>query len=347
MKKEEIKERQGNLEVLRIFCILTIILYHYFIWGGINVDADIGNRIIGNIGMIMGKISSNAFILISGYFLFKLSFKIQKVLKLMLEFLFYSILVNIVMVIITKDMSLMKYMYQSIFPLFFELHWFVVAYIGMYLMLPFIKKALIDISKRSYFTILIVLGIILSIFPSIIGFGYDTISNNVFGNVIFFLYLAMIGGYISKFNITIFKKKIYDIILIIGIVLLFNSDDYYFGVNSIWTLTIAILIFDLFLKFNIKNNKIISFFAPASLGILLLHDNKFFNQMMWKKIFDTESYYYVTTGQFLIHIIICVSCIYLIGSVIDYARRTILENRISKRLDKNKILNQINDAFNE
>ena len=348
MKKKEVIQRQGNLELLRIFCMVIIIVHHYCLWGGIiSINTSDGNQMIANIGLIIGRFASNAFVLITGYFLFQSNFKIQKAMRLILEFVLYSVLVNIVMIIITKDSNMIEYMYLSIFPIFFEMHWFVVAFLGMYFMLPFVKKALKDISKKSYFIILVILGFVLAIIPSIIGFGYNIESNNAFGNVVFFLYLAMIGGYISKFNINILKKKRYNILLIVGIFLVFNSHYQYEGTNSMLSMIVAILIFDLFLKFKIKNNNIINFFSSASLGILLLHDNRLFNQTMWQNIFHTERFYYAKTYQLILHMLICAFGIYLVGAVIDYIRRTVLEKIIFTRLDKNKVLNQINDAFNE
>lgn len=342
----EKNERKGNLEVLKILCIILIIINHYCVHGGCASESIIDtNLFIGIIGKNIGKIASNVFVLITGYFIFKSEFKIQKLIKIMFEFVFYSVLVNIIIAIVAKDWNLLNYIVVSFFPIFFELHWFVVAYIGMYLFIPFIKPTLSKLSQKSYLIILIVLGFLISIIPTIIALIVKIKVTSFFGSVVTFIYLAMIGGYISKFNICIFKYKWYNVFAIIYMFLIFSILDQLTTDNSAFCIMLSILIIDLFLKLKIKNNKIISFFSNASLGVLLLHDNALFNEVMWSNIFQTSSYYNASISLLLKHILFCIISIYLVGAIIDWCRRKI-ENKIFIKSMDNKLLNEINKAFN-
>ena len=339
-------ERKGNLEVLKILCIILIIIHHYFVHGGCGDKSIIeANILIGFIGKNVGKIASNVFVLITGYFIFKSEFKIQKIIKIMCEFVFYSVLVNVIIAILLKNVNVLNYLAFSFFPIFFKLHWFVLAYIGMYLFIPFIKPALNKLSQKNYLILLLVLGFFISVIPTIIAVIFNVNLVESFGSVVTFLYLAMIGGYISKFNICIFKNKWYNLLTIIYLFLVFFIFGQLRAANSLFVLILSVLIIDLFLKLEIKNNKIISFFSNSSLGVLLLHDNALFNKVMWVEIFKTPSYYDAPVVLLLKHIVFCVVSIYLVGSLIDWVRRKI-ENKIFTKSMENDFLNEINKCFN-
>lgn len=338
MKKNE---RQGNLEVLRIFSMILIIFHHYFVHGGYEGNNNIFLLIIAK---NVGKIAADIFVLISGYFIFKSKFKIQKIIKIIFEFIFYSVLVNIIMAILIPQMNLTKYLVVSFFPTFFKLHWFVVAYIGMYLIIPFIKPMLNNLSQKEYLFILIILGFFISVVPTLIAIVLNVASTSQFGDVITFVYLAMIAGYISKFNVCILKNKWYNLFVVIYLFFVFVIFDKMNGANSFFVIIESILILSLFLKLDIKNNALISFFSNASLGVLLLHDNALFNKLMWVNIFKTPYYYNNPTMLLIKHIIFCIITIYLIGAIIDWLRRKI-EIKIFDKYMNNKILNEINASF--
>ena len=332
-KKENVtsKNRQGNLEILRILCMILIIFHHYCVHGGLqNADVLLGNELVSIIGIIVGKAASNTFALITGFFLFKYRFKIQKVIKLYFEVLFYAILVSIIMIILLGKAYAKNIIYE-IFPISLNVNWFITAYIVILFLIPLIRPALDKLTKLEYLKILFFLGLGISIIPSIA---------SIFLNI----GIEPFGKVISKFNICILKKKIYDIISILIMLLVFNPINY-ISSNQIGSVVVAILLFDLFRKMNIKNNKIITFFSSSCLGVLLLHDNIFFNEQIWMYIFKTQYYYNAPTITLLKHILLCIISIFLIGSVIDFIRRKIEDKVINKVLNDSKKLNRINEIF--
>ena len=343
-KKKKSKSRQGNIEFLRIICMVLIIIHHYCIHGGL-VDAEltIGKKLICFFGENIGKIASDAFVLITGFFLFKSEFKIQKILKLIFEVIFYSLIVNLLMVVIQKNYVYIKYIKYAFFPLFFEVNWFVLAYVGSYFL--FLKPVLSRISKEKYLGILCVLGIFISVIPTIVNMTYK-VSHNPYGEFITFLYIVMIGGYLGKFNIKIFKKKRYNFIAILLMFIVFGEMGQLSMTNSVFTIILAVLILDLFLKIKIKSNMLIRFFSLSSLGVLLIHDNIFFNELMWNTIFKTQEYVSSSTINLIAHIYLCTISIYIVGAIIDFIRRNTIEELISEILDNMKIIKKINNCFN-
>ena len=92
------KERNSNIEILRIISMIFIVMSHYTVHSGIELTSlPLGiNRFIlevtrlGNIGVII-------FMLISGYYLIEQkSIQLKKVLKLYLQILFYSPIIYLV-----------------------------------------------------------------------------------------------------------------------------------------------------------------------------------------------------------------------------------------------------------
>lgn len=337
-------ERKGNLELLRILCMILIIIHHYCLHGGIqDAETMIGNQFVSNIGLIIGRLASNGFVIITGYFLFQYKFKVQKIIKLILETIFYAILTNIVMIVLLGD-EFQKYLAYSIFPISFKVNWFITAYLSIYILIPLIRPTLNKLTKQNYLILLLILGIAITIIPTCLGMIYNT-DVEPFGEIVSVLYVALIGGYISKFDVCIFKNKIGDIIFILG-GLLVASERIYLRNNQFGSIIIAVLLLDLFKKMQIKNNKLITFFSSSCLGVLLLHDNEFFNEAVWKKILKTEAYYTAPTLNLILHIFVCTIAILLIGSIIDYIRRKIEEKTIGKILDRSKTLEKVNEIFN-
>ena len=192
-------------------------------------------------------------------------------------------LLNLLIIIFVSE-EYSNYIVYDFFPIFFKANWFITAYVATYLIIPFIKPYLNKISKKQYGIILMILGVLIVAFPTLV-LHYFSQTINPFGEVVIFIYMVMIGGFINKFNFNIFKKKIYDVFAIIILFCIGLKLKLLFIDNSFFCVMIATLLIDLFLKLNIKNNKIISFFSSSCLGILLLHDNGNFHRIMWTRNF--------------------------------------------------------------
>ena len=83
------KERNSSFELLRIISMVLIVSFHYVYHAGFDFLAPFSPRLyfIQCIDM-GGNLGVNLFVLISGYFLCKSTFKWQKIIKLELQVLF-------------------------------------------------------------------------------------------------------------------------------------------------------------------------------------------------------------------------------------------------------------------
>lgn len=92
----ETVKRSSNIELLRIVFMLMIVLHHYCVNSGLTEVMkwnDItSNMILVQFMSIGGKVGVNGFFLISGYFMIHKLASVQKMIKLIFEVWFYTIL---------------------------------------------------------------------------------------------------------------------------------------------------------------------------------------------------------------------------------------------------------------
>ena len=154
------KNRNSNIELLRIISMIMIVFSHYSVHSKINIESmPISfNRFfleiisVGNIGVII-------FVLITGYYNIEKNkvFRIDKIIILVLQVVFYSVVLYFLLVIFKQiDFNFIN-MVKAILPISFKQYWFITAYISLYIIMPFLNIFLKSISKKQYSIFLIVI----------------------------------------------------------------------------------------------------------------------------------------------------------------------------------------------
>lgn len=354
------KERNSNIEILRIISMLFIVVSHYSIHGEISLTAlPVGiNRLIleitrlGNIGVII-------FILISGYYMIgQKNIQLKKILKLLFQVSFYSLLIYILFIILGLESFSIKTFIKNIFPVIFNKYWFATAYILLYLLSPFINKFLNNLEKKEHLLFLIVTLVLFSIIPTFT-------AQKLYGNeLIQFMMFYSIGAYLRKYPDNLFTRKKINLIMLLGTTILlimssltfdllgtkmeiFNSRScYFFNRSSILAILFSISLFNLFINKKEFNNKYINLISSCTFGVYLIHDNTLVREAIWVDVFKNHDYVY--SNNLFFHMIICVIIVYIACIIIEYIRKNIIEKYLFKFLDKpiekinNIIVRQIN-----
>lgn len=335
MKKTIEKQRKSNIELLRIFAMVLIILHHYALHGGLSSISGFGvNKYIGIICLIGGKLAVNLFVLISGYFLIESEFEVKKVLKLILQAYCYSVAFFIGYVFLKGNVSgdIIK---LTVFPFTSKAYWFLLPYICVYVLSPFINKLIKCISQKE---LLILIGILVFLFSGIGFFIYDS---NLMGNLEWFVLLYLIGAYIRLYDFKRFSKKAIACFSIIGYLLfiliacmttyiskdnpsIFRLVNKISSMNSIIVLVEAILIFMAFKNLNIKYSKVINILGKSSLGVYMLHDS-IFRAEFWRRICFVEKFYFANPWLLVFHIIVCTLGIYFVGVIVEVIRCKVID----------------------
>lgn len=346
--------RKSSFELLRIISMLLIVMSHYVAHSEIlNIECNV-NRIIAQFIFIGGKLGVTLFVLISGYFLVNSEFKLKKLLKIILETFFYSITIYLLFILMGKREFSLQTLINSSLPIITGQYWFMTAYVGMYILSPIINFTIKNMDKKFLKNVLLLLFFILYFIPTIT-------TKDPFGNdVMQFIYLYMIGGYIRLYDIEFIKKQnrglkigglsIAAIYLtsiaftILGQKFSFFEKGlvYFAGQRSFLILFAGIGLFYYFSQLELQSKKI-NFIAKTSLGVYLIHDNRMMRYYIWKDLVNVEQYFHSSTISFLSNFMTSAIIIYCVCVVIDLLRIYILETPIFKIQKFDRIFEKVDN----
>ena len=344
------KKRDANIELLRIVAMLMIITLHFntqskalLVLGEPASNVQIFATVLEAIAIT----GVNVYVLISGYYLSSSKVRLSKVLLLILQVYFYTLLISGAMMLVgaytVKPDDKLDRMLKYLFPISSEHYWFVTAYVIMYVLAPVMNAAVNTLERKQLKTVIIGLltwfCFIKSIVP--VKFGTDRMGYD-FG---WFICLYLIAAYIRKYNIVLFRdaKKsalvyLISVVVIAAFSLVFykiNFDtgnfNYYAEVpchyNFFFALTGALGLFSVFRFMRLKENllaDVIRIIAPYTLGVYLLHMHfeiadrwvEWIEQIIGETPLDN-----VLT--FFIHLVVSVLIVFFAGIFVDWIRKYI------------------------
>ena len=335
----KLKKRNSSIELLRIIAMFFIVLSHYSVHGGINIKAmDFSfNKILLQI-ISLGNLGVMIFIMITGYFMCQSEFRFKKVIKIILQVIFYSlgiyIILNLLGLIPFSIMSLVK----ATFPVLFKEYWFASAYIVLFILSPFINKVINTISRKEMLIFILTILFMWSVIPTFT-------ACDMYGNKICqFLLFYLLGAYIRKYpNNWLNKNKnkvaiISTILLILSSVALNllaikfpNEGTYFFIDYSILLIVLGISLLAIFSEIKIEN-KYINKIATCTFGIYLMHDNNYIRDIIWSKIFHNPNF--ASSPYLIVHLICVVVIVFIVCGIIDYIRQIFIEKPVMKCIDK-------------
>lgn len=181
--------RSSNFELLRIFCMLSIVAVHYVWHGG---SAASGSNIaaayfLGN----FAQIGVACFVLIGAWFLIDKEFSITRIFNLSKQITFYSLSIALLLFII--GMASYTDIIKNAMPIIFKRYWFLTPYVFLLFLHPFLNYVLNACSKKQIRFLCISLFIAVSVIPTIF------IVTDPFGfNIFRFILLYLIAYAIKK-----------------------------------------------------------------------------------------------------------------------------------------------------
>lgn len=344
-------KRDSNFELLRIFAILFIISFHCAWEGGFEYPDFCFNKFLVESFHMLGELGVNLFILISGYHMIHGSFKIKKLVTLLLEVQFY----NWICVFLCVHFGTLTLDKRTVFINFFPVaeykYWFATVYILLYLLSPYINKLILGLSRKEFQQMLLICLIIFCIFPTIYGaLKNDTETMFYYNRFIWLLIVYMIGAYIrlyppvkyvtplkwlgiSAFIFFFMECAIYVLERFqpffnkVGIV----GGNYFWRPNTIPMAALSISLFLCFRFLKLKPLKAVNLLASTTFGIYLLHDGQL-NFYMWQVLFKSTEYTF--SNKLIFFIPLCVLLIFVIGACVDLLRQLLfrLISRLSEKL---------------
>lgn len=319
--------RQSNIELLRIFSMLLIILHHYATHGGVywNVNSGV-NQWIATAMISFGKIGVNIFMIICGYFMVEQKFTWRKLLKIEIPVWFYSILFGLLAYFVFGEELSIKNVFCFLFPVLTnqgDQYWFVPCYMAVVLLSPAINKVVKELEKKTFKRVLWIAILLISVIPTLCRVTpvYD-------GNISLFVLLYLLGAFLRLYPETIDKAKSWVVALgvivlsafmIFGTVILKEILPYWLWAgSSILAISISLLLFVAFVKLPIKQNKWVNGIAATTFGIYLIHDNLYVRQRLWTQWIHCSDFYW--SNKLWIHGVVYLLVVFFICMIIEECR---------------------------
>lgn len=262
-------QRNLNLELLRILSMFFIIAEH--IGGRSNLESF-------SVFAAIAPHAVNCFVLISGYFLITSKFKFERVLRIIIETIFYTFTITLILFLFNK--ANFEDICKSIFPFAptkFS-YWFVNKYLAIILLSPFIQKVCTTVTKKQYKLLLGCMLLINSTLFSIFPFGA------LFGNGFSLMWLITVfitGGYIRLHYNNGVKCRTWGLYTIASLAIynlcsVYGNNIINLDYNSLITYTLTVCTFMWFQNITISTDgvigKLIAFIAPHVFAAYLIHE---------------------------------------------------------------------------
>ena len=162
------------MELLRIFSMYLIIVFHCAYHSNFPTpppSTDVTyNALAVKIFWLFGEWGVNLFVLTSGYFQVKGSFKWNKLALLLGQTLFYSLITMLIGRFVGAEEAMgLENLLRSLTPVLSRQYWFCTAYVALYLVSPYLNLLITTMEKKSFQYFLGVLLCLYSIIPTIFG----------------------------------------------------------------------------------------------------------------------------------------------------------------------------------
>ena len=339
-------KRERQFEVMRTIAMFFIVIYHILTHGvGSDVvfnassPVSMTNILFSDSLLVFSSISVNLYVMVSGYFLADLDFKMNRIVRIWAQACFYSCVITIVMMSLGLVPFNIVSIGKSLFPLSTDAYWFVTQFVGLMILSPFLAMLVRQLSYKQ-FVLLLVSGafICLAIIPDFpLGKRFHVAHGN---SVWSFAYLFMIAGFIRHHLQEITKVKLIAAIILVTILtmvceLFFGYHHgyiclYWFNYNSlpfILSVMVFVLVRQIHIPYSVFWNVLVKL-APYSFGVYLIHDQLMVRDWLWRNMpitfFCNQWIYPLVVIGFCM--LIFISCVF-----VDYIRKILF---VSLGIDK-------------
>lgn len=327
--------RQSNIELLRILAMFFVLIKHVDFWtlgGPLTEDFATSpiNAWMRTIVESATDVCVNVFVLISGWFGIRFSFK--GLFNFIFQCAYFANCIYFVMLM--TGYSQLSFWGIAGCLCLSGVNWFVLAYVGLYILTPALNLFIEHASKTLYRNILI----LFFLFQSIYGFvnsaffierGYSTFS---------FIGLYLLARYVRENHeglVTRLGGMAYVISVICNSVLYYANTslhiptDVYAYANPLVIIG-ALGLLGFFWKLKISPNRIINWVAGSAFAVLLLHLNPYIGDPIFK-VKALEIYENFSGVSYIGMILIFLIFVFVLAIILDQPRKWIW-NLIVKKM---------------
>ena len=201
-------EHNYGIDILRIVAMTMVVTLHVLERGGILGSVAVGTVQFGLVWFleIASYCAVNCYALISGYVGVNAKYKISNIVLLWLRVVFYTIIFSVIFKLLYSDSMGAGQFALSFFPVLSNQYWYFTSYFILFLFIPFLNAALLNLNKKQTWFLIAFLVIAVCITkPFTTIFSGDIFSLNEGYSAFWLIILYIIGGYIRIYG---FMKRI-------------------------------------------------------------------------------------------------------------------------------------------
>jgi len=344
--------RQSNIELLRIFAMVFIIMHHYVTHGTTNfIYLDTPLTVQNVFALFFGSFGRPAvgiFVLICGYFSIKSDFKLPRFVTLIAQVFSYSVVLLLLAKFVLPGGSTIgrDEIFASIFPVARGTYWFITSYAVLILLSPYINKLLLMLTQKQHKALIVLFVVIWCLLPTLIGGSFSG------SDLAYFVALYVIAAYIRLYPLKVNPFRHFALFGFWAFVLLASiaAPSYLLNYSGVFRKFItyfaeynrlpgAMCALELFLAMSQTkpfHSKLINGIAATSFGIYLIHDNFLIRPFLWGTIFNSAAY--VDTPFYFVHFFISAMIVFVSCALID---------TLFWRLSLGKLFNLLRDKYLE
>ncbi len=335
------KQRNLGIDILRVVSMFFIIIGHILMQGGV-LSAYLHEGLQGgyyffNTIYVLAYCGVNCFALVSGYVGWQNTFRLEKILKLWANVVFWSAGVSLVLFIYNKEFFSLKEAVSMLLPLIRGRYWFFNAYFVVFMFSPLLNHIIRTLPQKTFQYFLLAVAFVFCVVP-FLALGNDVFRIQSGFEFSWLMVMYLVGGYFSKYHVII-KKPYKCIVAFLSLALLNfiykylielvttkllgvpSHGDLFMSYTSPVAVGEAVCLLLCFSNLKVNNKKLIktvNFVTPALFSVYIIHVHPV---VFWKILKD--AFIGLTEYNLLVSfiLIIAISLAILIGCIaLDYIR---------------------------
>jgi len=342
------KKRMTNLELLRCLAMMMVVVLHYLGKGKLlpGLTGELGTT--GTVAWFLESfaiVAVNVYMFISGYFLSTSRFKLSRLLQLWFQVWCYSVVFGVVAALTgaVSEVPVDTHYYLTLlFPVSMGHYWFMTAYIFLYLLTPFLGRAIRNMTKQQLRMTIVSLLVVFSLTKSVLPLRLETDSQGY--DCLWYLCVFVTAAYVRRFGLPHLNKVWKGFLLYVGgCLLIFGGTLALRGVylstgslgrmlgmcmeyNHILPFLAALGLFLAFSNLRLSGNgiitRVIEKTAPCTLGVYLLHENIGL-RYVWQNWLRADRISGV--GELVLWTLLAAVCVFCVGVFTDTAYKLLMK----------------------
>jgi len=348
--KNQKPPRSSNLELYRIIVMLLIVAHHSVYHSGVMEDLAqnpfCAKSIFYYILGMWGRTGIDCFVLITGYFMCKSHITLRKYLKLLLEVIFYNVVIYALFLVVGNKPFHVSELFFAFFPFGDITGLFVPCFLLFYLFIPYLTALVSHIDKKMHARLIV---LCLCIYTVTITLPHFQVTMN---HITWYSVLFFIASYIRKYGLfpqldTAKWGGITMLCILLSIVSVMcvvyfdeklgkQTPPYkYVSPSGICAVLTSVSSFMFFKSLKMRNRRWINTIATGTFGVLLIHDNSFdMRQWLWHRLVDVKHIYTLDGVRSDLYILTVILAIFFVCVAIDLLRKYTVEKLVLKQIDK-------------